>query len=49
VARDASQDQIVAAALASPNVAQYLAGMEIVKTVVPNGRLVSVVVRPGKV
>ena len=48
VPRDATQEQIVAAALASPNVAQHLTGMEIVKTVVPNGKLVSVVVKPGK-
>ena len=39
---------IQAAAHAAPQLASYLAGMEIVKTVVANGRLVSIVVKPRK-
>jgi leucyl-tRNA synthetase len=46
VPRDSSEDEIRAAAFAA--VASYLDGMDIVKVVVPNGRLVSVVVRPKK-
>ena len=46
VPRNSSEEEIRAAAFAA--VASYLAGMEIVKVVVPNGRLVSLVVRPKK-
>ncbi len=46
VPRDSSEEEIRAAAFAA--VASYLAGMEVVKVVVPNGRLVSLVVRPKK-
>jgi leucyl-tRNA synthetase len=46
VPRDSNEDEIRAAAFAA--VASYLDGMEIVKVVVPNGRLVSIVVRPKK-
>jgi leucyl-tRNA synthetase len=41
-------DVIRAAALASPAVQTYLVGMDVVKVVVANGRLVSVVVKPAK-
>jgi leucyl-tRNA synthetase len=46
VARDASEDAIRSAALDAPALQSHLAGMEIVKVVVANGRLVSVVVKP---
>jgi leucyl-tRNA synthetase len=46
VPRGSSEEEIRAAAFAA--VASYLDGMEIVKVVVPNGRLVSLVVRPKK-
>jgi leucyl-tRNA synthetase len=46
VPRDSSEEEIRAAAFAA--VPSYLDGMEIVKVVVPNGRLVSIVVRPKK-
>jgi len=43
-----SEDEIRAAAFSAASVGPYLADMEIVKVVVPNGRLVSIVVRPKK-
>jgi leucyl-tRNA synthetase len=46
--RDASETDIVAAARATPQVASHLAGMDIVKTVVAQGRLVNIVVKPRK-
>jgi leucyl-tRNA synthetase len=45
---DADDDTIKAAALETAQVQAHLAGMEIVKVVVANRRLVSVVVRPAK-
>jgi leucyl-tRNA synthetase len=45
---DADDDQMKAAALALPQVQAHLSGMEVVKVVVANRRLVSVVVRPAK-
>jgi leucyl-tRNA synthetase len=44
----ASDEDMLAAALASEAVQAHLAGMDVVKTVVANGRLVSIVVRPPK-
>jgi leucyl-tRNA synthetase len=41
-----SEDEIRAAAFSAPSVTPHLAGMDVVKVVVPNGRLVSIVVRP---
>jgi leucyl-tRNA synthetase len=46
--RDSPEAEIIAEALASPQVVPHLAGMEVVKTVVPNGRLVNIVVKPGR-
>ncbi len=43
-----SDDDMRAAALALPAVQAHLAGVDIVKTVVANGRLVNIVVRPAK-
>jgi leucyl-tRNA synthetase len=48
VAVGTPEDDIRAAALALPALQTHLAGMDIVKTVVANGRLVNVVVRPSK-
>jgi leucyl-tRNA synthetase len=45
---DADDDVIKAAAMAAPGLQPHLASMEIVKVVVANRRLVSVVVRPAK-
>jgi leucyl-tRNA synthetase len=45
---DADDDQMKAAALALPQVQAHLSGMEVVKVVVANRKLVSVVVRPAK-
>ncbi|MCC7044807.1 MAG: leucine--tRNA ligase [Acidobacteria bacterium] len=44
----ASDDEMRATALASPSVQPHLAGVDIVKTVVANGRLVNIVVKPAK-
>jgi leucyl-tRNA synthetase len=46
LAADAGEDAIRSAALAAPGVQSYLAGHDVVKVVVPRGRLVSIVVRP---
>jgi leucyl-tRNA synthetase len=44
-----SEEEVRAAAFSAPGIASYLAGMDVVKVVVaPNGRLVSIVVRPGQ-
>jgi len=43
-----SDTDIQAAAHAAPAIATYLAGMQVVKTVVANGRLVNIVVKPAK-
>ena len=43
-----AEDAIRTAALALPALAPHLAGMDVVKTVVANGRLVNIVVRPQK-
>ncbi|HET9371051.1 MAG TPA: class I tRNA ligase family protein, partial [Vicinamibacterales bacterium] len=48
VPADADADVIKAAAMAAPGLQPHLASMEIVKVVVANRRLVSVVVRPAK-
>jgi len=48
VAADADDEEIKAAAMAAPGLQPHLASMEIVKVVVANRRLVSVVVRPAK-
>jgi leucyl-tRNA synthetase len=45
---DATEDAIKAAALEAPPTQPYLAGAEVVKVVVVRGRLVNIVVRPGK-
>jgi len=45
VAADAGEEAIKAAALAEPNVQRYTEGKEIVKIIVPRGKLVSIVVR----
>ena len=45
VAADASEDEIVREALASPDVLKRLSGKQIVKTVYAAGRLVNVVVK----
>ena len=43
-----SEAEVRAAAFNAPGIAAYLVGMDVVKTVVaPNGRLVSIVVRPS--
>jgi leucyl-tRNA synthetase len=47
MAADAGEDDIRAAALAAPALQAYLDGREVVKVVVPNGRLVSIVLRPA--
>ena len=47
VARDASKDDILAAAKQVPNVARHLEGMEIIKEIVVPGRLVNLVVKPA--
>jgi leucyl-tRNA synthetase len=44
----ASDEDMRAAALASPAVQPHLAGVDIVKTVVASGRLVNIVVKPAK-
>jgi leucyl-tRNA synthetase len=44
----ASDEDMRATALASPAVQAHLVGVDIVKTVVANGRLVNVVVKPAK-
>jgi leucyl-tRNA synthetase len=44
----ASDEDMRAAALASPAVQAHLVGVDIVKTVVANGRLVNIVVKPAK-
>jgi len=46
VGRGASEDEMREAALAAPGIEAFLAGQEVVKTVVAGGRLVSIVVRP---
>jgi len=46
VAADADEAEIRAAALAAPPVQGYLDGAEVLKVVVANGRLVSIVIRP---
>ncbi|MGC9396018.1 MAG: leucine--tRNA ligase [Anaerolineae bacterium] len=45
VPADAGEDAIKAAALADANVQRHLEGQQIIKVIVPNGRLVSIVVR----
>ena len=45
VAVDATEEQIKAAALADPRIAELLAGKQIVKTIVAKGRLVNFVVK----
>ncbi len=47
VPRDASKEDILAAAKAVPNVARHLEGMQILKEVVVPGRLVNLVVKPA--
>jgi leucyl-tRNA synthetase len=47
VAADAAEDDIRAAALAAPAAQPFLADMDVVKVVVANRRLVSIVVRPA--
>ena len=47
VAKDASKDDILAAAKALDTVARRLEGMQIVKEIVVPGRLVNLVVRPA--
>ncbi|MBN1876785.1 MAG: leucine--tRNA ligase [Anaerolineae bacterium] len=42
---DADEETIKAAALAEENIQRYLEGMQIVKIIIPKGRLVSIVVR----
>jgi leucyl-tRNA synthetase len=44
----ASDEDMRATALASPAVQAHLSGVEVVKTVVANGRLVNIVVKPAK-
>jgi leucyl-tRNA synthetase len=44
----AAEEAIREAALASPAVQSHLAGVEVVRVVVANGRLVNIVVRPSK-
>ncbi len=48
LSRDATEGEMQAAAHGAPQIAPYLEGMEIVKTVVANGRLVNIVVKPRK-
>jgi leucyl-tRNA synthetase len=45
VGRDAGEDEVRRLALAEPRVAEHVAGKEVVKLLVIQGRLVSVVVR----
>ena len=47
VARDASKEDILAAAKRVPNVARHLEGMEVIKEIVVPGRLVNLVVKPA--
>ncbi len=46
VPKDASKEDIIAAAKAIPNVARHLEGMEIIKEIVVPGRLLNLVVKP---
>ncbi len=47
VASDATDAAMEAAALQDPNVQRHLEGKEIVKTIIPRGQLVSIVVKPA--
>ena len=46
VAADASDEDIVAAALAEPKVAKLAEGMQLVKSIVVKGKLVSLIFKP---
>ncbi len=48
ISRDASREQILEAARNLDNVARHLEGMEVVKEILVPGRLVNLVVRPGR-
>ena len=45
IATDAAEESIKAAALADENVQRYVEGKQIIKVIVPKGRLVSIVIR----
>jgi len=46
IAKDAGQDEAMAAAQASDNINKWLAGMQIVKVILVPGRLLNIVVKP---